>query len=116
VAALAEQDRGEEDADSDDDECVGEVEGGPVAEVQEICHVAEPDPVDQVRRAPADQQSERDRQNGMARSGALALRLTKLVTDAPGGHPVTDDLAQAILFESQEKHTRMDAFLSGERS
>ncbi|GID92262.1 enoyl-CoA hydratase/isomerase family protein [Amorphoplanes digitatis] len=52
----------------------------------------------------------------MARSGALALRLTKLVTDAPGGHPVTDDLAQAILFETQEKHTRMDAFLSGERS
>ncbi|MEU7905561.1 enoyl-CoA hydratase/isomerase family protein [Actinoplanes sp. NPDC049118] len=52
----------------------------------------------------------------MTRSSALALRLTKLVTDAPGGHPVTDDLAQAILFESQEKHTRMDAFLSGERS
>jgi len=51
----------------------------------------------------------------MARSGPLALRLTKLVTDAPGGHPVTDDLAQAILFESQDKRTRMDAFLSGER-
>jgi enoyl-CoA hydratase/carnithine racemase len=51
----------------------------------------------------------------MARQGALALRLTKLVTDAPGGHPVTDDLAQAILFESQDKHTRMDAFLAGER-
>lgn len=51
----------------------------------------------------------------MARSGTLALRLTKLVTDAPGGHPVTDDLAQAILFESQDKRTRMDAFLAGER-
>ncbi|MEU4221532.1 enoyl-CoA hydratase/isomerase family protein [Actinoplanes sp. NPDC026623] len=51
----------------------------------------------------------------MARSGALALRLTKLVTDAPGGHPVTDDLAQAILFESEEKRDRMDAFLAGER-
>jgi enoyl-CoA hydratase len=51
----------------------------------------------------------------MARSGPLALRLTKLVTDAPGGHPVTDDLAQAILFESQDKRTRMDAFLAGER-
>jgi len=51
----------------------------------------------------------------MARSGPLALRLTKLVTDAPGGHPVTDDLAQAILFESQDKRTRMDAFLSGDR-
>ena len=52
----------------------------------------------------------------MARSGALALRLTKLVTDAPGGHPVTDDLAQAILFESHDKRDRMDAFLDGVRA
>jgi enoyl-CoA hydratase len=51
----------------------------------------------------------------MARSGTLALRLTKLVTDAPGGHPVTDDLAQAILFESADKTSRMDAFLAGDR-
>ena len=51
----------------------------------------------------------------MARSGLLALRLTKLVADAPGGHPVTDDLAQAILFESADKRARMDAFLAGER-
>ncbi|MGX6601332.1 enoyl-CoA hydratase/isomerase family protein [Micromonosporaceae bacterium Da 78-11] len=51
----------------------------------------------------------------MARSGQLALRLTKLVVDAPGGHPVTDDLAQAILFESDDKRTRMDSFLSGGR-
>ncbi|GGQ61732.1 enoyl-CoA hydratase/isomerase family protein [Couchioplanes azureus] len=51
----------------------------------------------------------------MARSGPLALRLTKLVADAPGGHPVTDDLAQAILFESEDKRSRMDAFLAGER-
>jgi enoyl-CoA hydratase/carnithine racemase len=52
----------------------------------------------------------------MARSGSLALRLTKLVADSPGGHPVADDLAQAILFESEEKHSRMDAFLAGDRS
>jgi enoyl-CoA hydratase len=52
----------------------------------------------------------------MARSGPLALRLTKLVADAPGGHPITDDLAQAILFESPEKQARMDAFLAGGRS
>jgi len=52
----------------------------------------------------------------MAGSGPLALRLTKLVADAPGGHPVTDDLAQAILFESADKRTRMDAFLAGGRS
>ena len=51
----------------------------------------------------------------MARSGSLALRLTKLVTDSPGGHPVADDLAQAILFDSEDKRARMDAFLSGER-
>ena len=51
----------------------------------------------------------------MARQGLLALRLTKLVTDAPGGHPVTDDLAQAILFASEDKRTRMDAFLTGDR-
>jgi len=51
----------------------------------------------------------------IARSGPLALRLTKLVTDAPGGHPVADDLAQAILFESEDKRARMDAFLAGDR-
>ncbi|AGZ42432.1 enoyl-CoA hydratase/isomerase family protein [Actinoplanes friuliensis] len=51
----------------------------------------------------------------MSRNGTLALKLTKLVADAPGGHPVTDDLAQAILFESEDKRTRMDAFLAGER-
>jgi enoyl-CoA hydratase len=52
----------------------------------------------------------------MARSGPLALRLTKLVADAPGGHPVIDELAQAILFESDDKCSRMDAFLAGDRS
>lgn len=52
----------------------------------------------------------------MGRSGALALRLTKLVADAPGGHPAVDDLAQAVLFESDDKRARMDAFLAGERS
>jgi enoyl-CoA hydratase len=52
----------------------------------------------------------------MAVSGPLALRLTKLVADAPGGHPVTDDLAQAILFESADKQARMDAFLARGRS
>lgn len=41
----------------------------------------------------------------------LALRLTKLVLDAPGAHPVADDLAQAILFQTPEKHDRMTAFL-----
>jgi enoyl-CoA hydratase len=47
----------------------------------------------------------------MARSSATALRLTKLVVDAPGAHPVADDLAQAVLFEGQEKKDRMKRFL-----
>ena len=48
----------------------------------------------------------------MARSSALALRLTKLVTDAPGAHPVADDLAQAVLFEGRDKQERMTRFLA----
>ncbi|MFI8995026.1 enoyl-CoA hydratase/isomerase family protein [Streptomyces sp. NPDC053542] len=47
----------------------------------------------------------------MARSSATALRLTKLVVDAPGAHPVADDLAQAVLFEGQDKKDRMTRFL-----
>ncbi|MFI6436367.1 enoyl-CoA hydratase/isomerase family protein [Streptomyces sp. NPDC050759] len=47
----------------------------------------------------------------MALSSALALRLTKLITDAPGAHPVADDLAQAVLFESGDKTERMTRFL-----
>ena len=51
----------------------------------------------------------------MSRSGVLALRLTKLVADGDG-HPLTDDLAQAVLFETDDKRARMDAFLAGGRS
>ncbi|MFE2183538.1 enoyl-CoA hydratase/isomerase family protein [Streptomyces sp. NPDC059455] len=47
----------------------------------------------------------------MARSSATALRLTKLVVDSPGAHPVADDLAQAVLFEGQDKKERMTRFL-----
>ncbi|GAA5049941.1 enoyl-CoA hydratase/carnithine racemase [Thermocatellispora tengchongensis] len=48
----------------------------------------------------------------MTRSSALALRLTKLVLDAPGAHPVADDLAQAVLFEGPDKKDRMTRFLN----
>ncbi|MFJ2720004.1 enoyl-CoA hydratase/isomerase family protein [Streptomyces sp. NPDC087437] len=48
----------------------------------------------------------------MARPSATALRLTKLVVDAPGAHPVADDLAQAVLFEGQDKQDRMTRFLA----
>ncbi|MEV7341839.1 enoyl-CoA hydratase/isomerase family protein [Streptomyces sp. NPDC093544] len=47
----------------------------------------------------------------MARSSATALRLTKLVVDSPGAHPVADDLAQAVLFEGEDKKDRMTRFL-----
>lgn len=46
------------------------------------------------------------------RNAPLALRLTKLALRAPReSHPVFDNVAQAILFETEEKHQRMDAFL-----
>jgi enoyl-CoA hydratase len=45
------------------------------------------------------------------RQSALALRLTKLVVDAGAAHPLADDLAQAVLFESEDKASRMAAFL-----
>lgn len=42
----------------------------------------------------------------------LAVRLTKAVFHAPrGAHPLVDDLAQAVLFETEEKEQRMTAFL-----
>lgn len=47
----------------------------------------------------------------IAASSATALRLTKLVLDAPGAHPVADDLAQAVLFETEDKRDRMTRFL-----
>lgn len=48
----------------------------------------------------------------IARQAPLATRLTKALLHAPReAHPVIDDLAQAVLFETEEKHTRMTAFL-----
>ncbi len=47
----------------------------------------------------------------IVRSSAAALRLTKLVVDSPGTHPLADDLAQAVLFDSPDKQQRMTAFL-----
>jgi enoyl-CoA hydratase len=48
----------------------------------------------------------------IARQGALAVRLTKAVFHAPReAHPVIDDLAQAVLFETAEKRSRMTEFL-----
>jgi enoyl-CoA hydratase len=42
--------------------------------------------------------------------------VTPLVLDAPGGHPVVDDLAQAVLFETSDKRDRMTRFLDRGRN
>jgi enoyl-CoA hydratase len=49
--------------------------------------------------------------DGMTAWSPSALRLTKLVLDAPGAHPLADDLAQAVLFETEDKNSRMAKFL-----
>lgn len=50
------------------------------------------------------------------RNAPLALRITKLALRAPReSHPVFDNVAQAILFETDDKYERMDAFLSRRR-
>lgn len=47
----------------------------------------------------------------------LAVRLTKAVFHAPReAHPFVDDLAQAVLFETDEKHERMTAFLERKKA
>jgi enoyl-CoA hydratase len=46
------------------------------------------------------------------RQAQLAIRLTKAAFHAPReAHPYVDELTQAVLFETSEKHERMTAFL-----
>ena len=52
----------------------------------------------------------------IARSAPLALRLSKAVLDAESPHPLLDDIAQAVLFESPDKKDRMSRFLEKSRS
>jgi enoyl-CoA hydratase len=48
----------------------------------------------------------------IAAQAPLATRLMKAVFHAPrGAHPFVDDVAQAVLFETEEKQARMTAFL-----
>ncbi len=48
----------------------------------------------------------------LLKSSVVALRLTKLALRMPReAHPVFDNVAQAVLFETPEKYERMDAFL-----
>ena len=51
----------------------------------------------------------------IARSAPLALRLSKAVLDAESPHPLLDDIAQAVLFESPDKKDRMSRFLEKSR-
>lgn len=51
----------------------------------------------------------------IAAGSTLAVRLTKLAVDAPAAHPVAELLAQAVLFEDEEKRERMEEFLSRRR-
>jgi enoyl-CoA hydratase len=47
----------------------------------------------------------------------LAIRMTKLALHAPAvAHPVVDDIVQSALFQTDEKHARMDAFLTKKKS
>jgi enoyl-CoA hydratase len=48
----------------------------------------------------------------IAKQAPLAVRLAKAAFHAPReAHPFVDDLAQAVLFETSEKHERMTTFL-----
>src|SRR5215211_739755 len=60
---VGEQQRADQDGDAGDDERVGEIERRPVAEVEEIGDVPEPDAIGQIRDAAAEEQAERDRQD-----------------------------------------------------
>jgi enoyl-CoA hydratase len=47
----------------------------------------------------------------ITRLSPLAVRLSKAVIDAAAAHPLLDDFAQAVLFESPDKTERMTRFL-----
>lgn len=52
----------------------------------------------------------------IAAQAPLAVRLTKSVFHSPReAHPLIDDVAQAVLFETQDKYERMTAFLDRRR-
>jgi enoyl-CoA hydratase len=52
----------------------------------------------------------------IARQAPLAIRLTKSAFHAPrDAHPLFDNIAQAVLFETQDKYDRMTAFLDRQK-
>ncbi|WP_431502580.1 enoyl-CoA hydratase/isomerase family protein [Nocardioides sp.] len=63
---------------------------------------------------PADELEEAGQQLAarIAAQAPLAVRLTKSAFHAPrDAHPLIDNVAQAVLFETQDKHDRMTAFI-----
>lgn len=53
----------------------------------------------------------------LGRADRLSLQLTKVVLHSPrDAHPIIDNVVQAVLFETEDKHARMSAFLEKERS
>lgn len=71
--------------------------------LNEVVATADPDDLMAAGHAWADR---------IAANAPLATRLTKAVFHAPrDAHPLVDEIAQAVLFETQDKHDRMTAFL-----
>ncbi len=69
--------------------------------------------VSQVVEPAALMQAAHDFADRILKNDALALRMAKIVMAAPAGsHPTFDNVAQAILFESEGKFDRMNAFIN----
>ena len=78
------------------------------AELRLVTEVHETADLIQAAHALADRIGEQD---------ALAVRITKSVFHSPPeAHPVIDQIAQAVLFESEAKYERMGAFLDRRRA
>jgi enoyl-CoA hydratase len=69
-----------------------------------VSELVEPDELDNAGHRLAD---------AICSQASLAVRLTKALIHTPqAAHPFVDNLAQAVLFETEEKNVRMDDFLS----
>jgi enoyl-CoA hydratase len=68
--------------------------------------------ITQIHEAPVLMEAAHNLADRIGRQDPLAVRITKSVFHAPAeAHPVIDTLAQGMLFESQAKFDRMQAFL-----
>ena len=68
--------------------------------------------ITEIHEAPVLMEAAHNLADRIGRQDPLAVRITKSVFHAPAeAHPLIDQLAQGILFESQAKFDRMQAFL-----